>query len=151
MRAKLVRMLGGWSDKESFLDSLSDEDRDAVLTLAVEKLFNTVGKDDIFSKNTKGEWTLHGKPMMQAELMALVSEAKSVQESPFWKIVEKELDYHGNKKMREAANLPQLEAAKLFPFVWHVVRSKLAEVAGIQTSGANKQRGEQASSRVILG
>lgn len=111
MKKHLIHLLGGFTE-----DEVSNE--------AVRKLFNNVGPEDILRAD--GDvWLFRGKPLMTAQVQALRIEAKSILASKTFQILDTELKWHTNKKLREAQTERQLDAAKMIEYTWDVIKTRL--------------------------
>jgi hypothetical protein len=146
MKKWVIRILGGWTDAESFIDSLPEESRHIVLTRAVEKLFNTVSKEDILQRTDTG-LQFEGKPLQQAQINMLKEEAQSFHKSFLYRVLDKDVKYHGNKKMDEAQSLFQLESAKLLKYLWDIQKSRV--IALEQTPEAKRSGDGVPAGRII--
>jgi len=127
MREWLIRRLGGFTDLDDYLASATDQDRQAILTQATEKLFNTVSADDIL-RVQDGVMMFEGQPMLTAQLETLRHEVGLIRSSLTFKILDREVKYHVNLKMREATTLAQLEAAKMLEFTWDILKTALKKI-----------------------
>jgi hypothetical protein len=136
------------NDVESFLDSLTDEDRFLVLTRAVEKLFNTVSRDEILQRTDAG-YMFDRKPLQQGHVILLKEEAQSFRKSLLYRVLDTDIKYQGNKKMDEAQTLFQMESAKLLKYIWDVMKSRITAIE--QTPEATKRSGARVPAGPILG
>lgn len=129
MRTWLIQKLGGYPDVDTALYSLraeSVEVRQRVLTLAVKKLFNTIGADDIFSIHESGHWMFEGKPIRPEEVKLLKAEAMQFQNSFLWRVLQKELKYQANKKMFiESREVIDMVAGKLLVYYIDIISTRL--------------------------
>ena len=126
MRRWLIERLGGFWDKQSYLNSLSEDDRHEVLSRAVAKLFNTVREDDIFRRDEDGQVTFEGKPLLEEQVKALRSEAQHILDSHTFKVIDKEVQYQINRRMYyHSQSADDLIACKSALWIWDVIKSTL--------------------------
>src|SRR3990167_4079393 len=108
--------IGGFKDVEEAIEHIRNTDdvqkKYQILTLATKKLFNTVSSDDILKQNEDGSWMAEGRPLTHLEVKALVSEAQAIQNTRLWKLLDKDVKYLCNQKMRAATTILELEGAK---------------------------------------
>ena len=130
MREKLIEILGGFATVEQAIDSIkSEEEKHKILTRAVAKLFNTITEDDILKKNSKGQYTFQGKPLLEAEVVALKAQADDLMQSRLFNVLDKELHYIASKKVFfEAQNVRDIVDGKLIEYTWHIIKSKLKKL-----------------------
>lgn len=135
LKTWLITRLGGFTDVDDCIDyikSIDDpKERQKVLTVAVKRIYNTVGKDDILKIVYNGhteQWFFEGKLLTPEEVRMLKHEAETFKASRLYKIIDMECRYQANKKMHEAVTLPQLESAKLFFWVWDLIKTRLKEM-----------------------
>ncbi len=100
MRRWLIEKLGGYPDVDSALESITDAgEKTKILTLAVKRLFNTIGSEDILKLNKNSEWMFKGKVLSQGRKDLLIAEAKALLGTDLWKVLQQDTMYHANKKM----------------------------------------------------
>lgn len=135
LKTWLIIRLGGYTDVDDCIDyikSIDDQkERHKVLTAAVKRLYNTVGKDDILKVVRNGiaeQWWFEGKLLTAEEVRLLKHEAEAFKASRLYRVLDMECRYQANKRMHEAATLPQLESAKLFFWVWDLIKTRLKEM-----------------------
>lgn len=116
MREWLIRKLGGFVDAPEAIKAIKDKEaRHKVLTMAVKKLFNTIGSDDILQVVAGGDWLFLGKPLSDAKKHILQVEAQTFLTSELWKVLVADVSYQANKKMfLEATDDIHLIAGKLW-------------------------------------
>lgn len=100
LRLTLIEILGGYPDAESAIDAVDDMAmRRRLLTLAVRRLFNTIGPDDILKvHDDKRTWLFKGKPLLEVEQNLLIAEAKTFLNSKLWQIFEADICWQANRK-----------------------------------------------------
>lgn len=114
--------------KEDYLNSLTKEDRLSVINEAVERLCNTVNKDDIFSKNDEGHHTFAGIKQTEEQVKSLQSEANHFMSSKLFRVLDKEVKYQVNLRLRKVASIEQHETALLLEFTWDTLKTKLKNI-----------------------
>lgn len=98
----------------------------AILSLAVQKLFNMVGPEDILHINERGQWIYRGRPLTDGEITALREEAAVFTKSKLWQVLRLDVKYQLNKKMFEEARVPlDLVWAQLTLFYDDIIRTRL--------------------------
>jgi len=121
MRRWLLRVL---------LLKAGEQERQEILSQAIETIFNTIGKDDIL-KQENGALLFKGNALNAQQVNALRVEANGILKSKMWAILVYDLKYEGNKKEDEAVTLFQLESAKLLKYLAHIMLKRLNEVASL--------------------
>ena len=111
-------------DFTASLESLSDEEKGSILSQTVAKLFNTIGKEDTLRK-VEGQWFLGDKELRPEQVRLVQSEIEQFRKMSLYHILDLEVRYHANKKMAEAQDLRQLDAAKMIQYTWDVLKSRL--------------------------
>lgn len=128
MRRWIIERLGGYPDTDAAIAAiriLPLEEKNKVLTMAVKKLFNTVGPDDIL-KIIGRNWLFEGRPLRDAEVVMLKAEANQFQQSFLWKILQKELRYVANKKMYvDSKEIIDMVAGKLLVYYVDIIATRL--------------------------
>lgn len=129
MRRWLIEKLGGYPDLHSALEAargMSLVERNKVLTLAVKRLFNTIGVEDILKVYPGDQWLFEGKTLPVAQVKLLRTEATAFAGSFFWKVVSRELRYIANKKMYlESEDVIDMVAGKLLAYYIDIVQQKI--------------------------
>ena len=131
MKDWFIKKIGGFVTTDDFIEKVKElpmDDKYKILNLAVKKLFNTVSSEDLLKQTESGEWIVDGRPLVKGEYDNIIGQAKSFRESTLFKILDKEVKYHGNKKMREATTLFQLESAKMLEYVWDILKTRLKKM-----------------------
>lgn len=125
----LIEKLGGFRDLDSaieFIREQNGEEKHRLLTLAVKKLFNTIGEDDILHVNHYGQWMFEGRPLSKEEINSLVQEATAFQNMKLWRVLQKDLKYQANKRMFvESRSEMDLVAGKLLVYLTDIVKTRL--------------------------
>lgn len=131
MRLKrwLIQKLGGYPDTEAFIDgidSLPFQDRHAILTRAVRRLFNTLDQEDILSQNSAGQWMCEGKVLSEGQKKQIISEAQMIINTYAWKVLQADVKYKVNKMMfLDATNEQHLASGKLWLHMLNVFGTRL--------------------------
>lgn len=133
IRKFIIKSLGGYSDFEEALAHLKKSNdvaqKNALLTEAVKKLFNTIGPDDILRMNERGEWSFMGKPMTPADVQGLKEEAAILRGMRLWRVLKIDIRYHLNKKMYEESRITEdLLWGKLITWYDDVIRTRLQQL-----------------------
>ena len=95
MRRWIIRKLKGFATLDEALEAT---DRNRVLSLAVARLFNTIGAEDIL-REVDGKWLFLDKPLNDSRKNLIQAEAKQLVESEIWKVLSVDLRWQANKKM----------------------------------------------------
>lgn len=131
MRKFLIKKLGGFTDTDDFIKeirSLNSEDKYRILTIAVKRLFNTIGQDDVLQQ-IDGEWRFEGKPITKGEIDNIRMQAKSFMDSKLWSVLEKELKYQANRQMfSEAKTWEDLMSGKVLLLLVHIIKVRLKNI-----------------------
>lgn len=133
MRAWLIEKLGGYPDLDTAIEAIRyTEDarrKREILTLAVKRLFSTIGPDDILREGPGGAWLFEGRPLSKAEVQGLREEAKLMQSLRIWKFLKADLAYHSQAKVwKEAQDITDLVAGKLLSFYADIVETRLKKM-----------------------
>lgn len=131
--AYLIQELGGFATIEDAIEAIREKDskeRNAILTMAVKKLFNTIGPDDILQPVSGGQWLLEGKPLNKNQVELLMTEAAQLENTLLWKVLRKDVLYQANKKMYLLAeNDMQVVTAKFWLYTFDVMRTRMKSIA----------------------
>lgn len=130
IRRQLIEKLGGYPDIDSAIESIKGKnfkDRYTILTLAVTKLFNTIGADDILRIDPEtGQWVFKGKFMNEGDKTLLIAEATQLLHSKLWAVLKADIEYQANKKMfRESQTPEDLTAGKFWLFTLDAIKTRL--------------------------
>ena len=144
LREWIIVLLGGqikgFKDVDEAIEHIRNTDdvtrKYQILTLATKKLFNTISSEDILKQNEDGSWMLEGKPLTQLEVKSLKSEAQAIQNTRLWKVLDKDVKYHCNQKMRAATTILELESAKVIEYTWDILKTRLKKMQNVQTEGS---------------
>lgn len=136
MRAQIIKWLGGYATLDEAIDSMRAKDgaeRRAVLTLAVRRLYSTVGAEDILRRDTaSGQWMYAGKPIAKEETAMLIEQAKAMLDSKLWKVLQTDLKYQANKRMYiDSQDVADLVAGKLILLYIDIIHTRLKTLAGL--------------------
>lgn len=144
MRRWFIEKLGGYAGLEAALAAdpvafvrralevvreMPLPEKNRWLTVAVKKLFNTIGADDVLA--VRGlNWTWQGKPLRHEEAKLLKAEVEVFQKSFLYKVITAELKYLGNRKMYlDSQTLEDMVAGKLLVYYTDIVRAVLKRIA----------------------
>lgn len=102
MKRWIIERLGGFPTIDDAITAIQErdlEERRTILSLAVRRLFNTIGPDDILREDERGQWVSEGKVVPKAIAETVMSEARNFQESKLWGILQRDIRYQANRKM----------------------------------------------------
>lgn len=132
-RKLLIEKLGGFATVDDSIEHIRKmqlKERQVLLTLAVKKLFNTVGPDDILKVADGGEWMFEGKTLSKAQVELLMLEASQLDQMLLWKVLKKDVLYQVNKKMYLLAeNDLQVVTAKFWLYSFDTMKTRLKSIA----------------------
>lgn len=134
LRRWLIELLCGYPDLDSAIESMRDEEngeaRRKMLTLAVKRLYNTVGPDDIIQIMGTGHWLKAGKPLTEGQIKELRDQADLLQKLSIWNVLKNDVKYQANKKMFvESETLMQLESGKMLLYFLDIIDSRLKKMS----------------------
>lgn len=131
-KAKIIEKLGGYPTIESALDAVQEKEsaeKYQILTLAVKKLFNTVGAEDILRTDAGGNWIFQGKHMTDAMKKLLMAEANQFEETTLWKVLQADIKYQANRKMYLLAKTEMdIVAGKLWGLTLDAFRTRITSM-----------------------
>lgn len=137
MRAWLIKKLGGFTEPMAVKEfitharSLSTTDKHKLLTAAIRKSFNTISVDDILRVKEDGQWMFEGKPLSDQQKKVLIQNAQNFTEGMLWKVLDRELQYHANKRMFIlSASEQDMIAGKVLVYLTDIIRTKLKSLGG---------------------
>lgn len=146
MKTWLIRKLGGYATAEDAIKASGGytsiehavaairekniKERNVILTMAVKRLFNTVGSDDILKPANGGQWMCEGKPLNKGQVELLMHEAAQIEQMLLWKVLKLDVLYQVNKKMYLLAeNDIQVVTAKFWLYTFDVMKTRLKSIA----------------------
>ncbi len=133
IKTKVIVWLGGFPTIDSAIDDIQKkerEERKVILTLAVRRLFNTIGADDILKENAKGEWMMENKQIMDGTRDILKAEAEFLLKSKLWEILQRDIKYQANRKMFIIGKSEiDLITGKLWLFTLDALRTRLESIS----------------------
>lgn len=143
LKSKLIRALGGFPTKDEAIDAVMEGDADErrkILTLAVRRLYNTIGPDDIL-KEVEGQWLIEGKPVVAAIKAQLIQQAKEFQQTKLWELLQRDIKYQANRRMFILGTSDiDLTAGKLWTFTLDAFNTRLKSmIKGSGTFNSDKQ------------
>lgn len=147
MKRWLIEKLGGYADIESAYVAMDKQEltetviewvreqplkeKHVWLTLAVKRLFNTIGPDDILKITESGHWLWQGKPLSEANRTLLKAEVEQYRKSFLAKVIDAELKYQANRRMFiNSATELDLVAGKLLVYYTDIVHTKFKRIMG---------------------
>lgn len=132
-RKLIFDWLGGYATIDDTIDAIRNKDlkeRRVILTLAVKKLFNTIGPDDILKPSSPDQWMLEGKLLSKGQIQLLTNEAVQLEGMLLWKVLKKDILYQANKKMYMLAeNDLQVVTAKFWLYTFDVMTTRIKSIA----------------------
>jgi len=113
-----------------FLKEINDPDlKREILTLAVSKLYNVIGSEDILKQNPDGTGTFQGRPLMGNEMAQLKEEAKQLLGMKLWRVIKMDIRYQLGKKMFEEAKcLDDILWGQLLTYLDDIIRARLQQM-----------------------
>lgn len=128
-----IKASGGFLTIEDAIEAIRQKhfkERAVILTLAVKKLYNTIGADDILKPMDGGEWMFQGRTLSKGQVVMLQAEAAQVEQMLLWKILQKDILYQANKKMYLLAeNDLQVVTAKFWLYTFDTFKTRLKSIA----------------------
>lgn len=128
MRDWIIRQLGGFTTLDSYLETISETERQTVLTRATEKLFHTIPAEDILRVTPDGKWWAGDRQLMLEEIQTLKQDGAAFRKSTLFRILDREIAAQTRKQMHAAVTLQQLETAKVLQFAWDAVKTRLNQL-----------------------
>lgn len=133
LRKLIFDWLGGYATIEDAIEAIRKKElkeRRDILTMAVKKIFNTIGPDDILKPMPGGQWMFEGRPLTKAQVDLIMLEATQLDTMLLWKILKKDILYNANKKMYLLAeNDMQVVTAKFWLYTFDVMNTRLKSIA----------------------
>ena len=133
MRRWLITKLGGYPDIHTAIKAIKAKDSPEkydILALAVRRLYNTIGPDDILSQNKDGEWKSEGKILTDGQKKVLISEAQTIINTFAWKILQADVKYKANKMMyMTAVSASDIASGKLWTLTLDTINTRLKSLA----------------------
>lgn len=143
LRLWLIQKLGGYPDAESAIDAVEDRaTRKKLLTLAVKRLFNTIGPEDIL-KVSGGVWFFQGKALTDSERSQLIAEATQFRAGRLWQILQQDIKWQANRKQFLLAKdeFDQI-AGKLWQYTLDCIATRLNSMnKGLGEFNVEKRKG----------
>lgn len=131
-KAKIIEKLGGYPTIDSAIEAIQQKDvqeRNTILTLAVRRLFNTIGPEDILRQDTSGAWMFQGKEMSEASRKLVQAEAAVFEESTLWKVLQADIRYQANRRMYLLGKTEaDMTAGKLWSYTLEAFRTRIVSM-----------------------
>lgn len=142
MRYWLIKKLGGYPDIDSAIEAIKEKDskqKYEILTLAVKRLFNTIGPGDILSENQSHQWMYEGKILTDGQVKNIRTEAEQIANTFTWKILQADIKYKANRQMFfDSNNVQSLASGKLWLYTLNVFNNRIKSIIdGIGTLKEN--------------
>lgn len=145
MRKWLIEKLGGYPDIDSAIEAIRDknlEEKYTILTLAVKKLFNTIGPDDILKQTKRGEWMYRGKLLSESDKNLLMAEAMQLSEMKLWGVLQDDVKWQANRKMFILGKTSEdLTAGKLWQYTLDALNTRIKSLIGGSGMFNNSEEG----------
>lgn len=126
-RLWLIKRLGGYPDIQSAIAAIRKEkDKDRILAAATARLFNTVSVYDIL-RQENGKWFFGDKVLTNEQYVILQEQARSFQKTLLFRVLDIDLKYQTNKRMRAALTMQDLQIAKVIEYVFDIIRTRLSQ------------------------
>ena len=127
MRSWVIKKLGGYTDVQDALGSVhTDKERNRLLADAMGNIYNTVSVYDILRKEN-GAWMFGNKVLTDAQYVILQEQARTLQKSLLFRILEIDLKYQCGKLMRKAQTVEELQRAKIVEYTFDILKTRLSE------------------------
>lgn len=146
MRRWLISRLGGYPDIDSAIEAIKEKDmreKYDILSLAVRRLFNTFGPENILTENSAKQFMYEGKIMSEGQKQLVIQEASALINMFIWKVLKADVKYKANKMMFQAAvNEAQIASGKIWLFTFDAFETRLKSLAagsGHFNSGEEKK------------
>lgn len=144
LRRSLIEKLGGFTDIEEAIESLSDTKiKHRLLTRAVKRHFNTLGPDDILKEAEGGQWMFERRPLSKQEVNLLKAETAQLLEMRLWKVLQADIKYQANRKMFLLSETDaDLVAGKLWVYTLDAFHTRLKSITkgGAQFNSEDKTK-----------
>lgn len=146
LRGRIIEMLGGYPSADAVPADLvihrvtveafaahvrmrPAAERHALLTLAVRRLFNTIGPGDILRIDETNRWWWKGRLLPEGQVTMLQAEAKALFEGKLWEILSAEVVYKANKSIyQQSEDIPDLVAGKMLLYYKDIVETRLKQM-----------------------
>lgn len=129
----IIHKLGGYASLDDAISAIVAKElpeREKILTLAVKRLYNTIGYDDILKKGSGGEYLHQGKTLSKAQINVLIAEAAQLQNMTLWKVLKNDILYQVNKKMYLLSeNQMHVATAKFWLYSFDVMNKRIEKLS----------------------
>ena len=133
IKTRIIKALGGFPKLEDAIDAIQEknlEERKTLLTLAVRRLFNTIGPDDILKEDPNGQWIFEGKVMTDGLRKLLIAEATQLEQMTLWKVLQKDVQYQSNRRMFLIGKTEMdIIIGKVWLYSFDAIRTRLSSLA----------------------
>ena len=126
-RLWLIEKLGGYPDVKSAIEEVESlEERKELLTMAVKRLFNTIGPEDILKEQGDGTWRFGRHSLIEAERNQIIAEAKQFSDSKLWAILTADVKWQANRRTFIGAKDDlDFVAGKLWQYTFDCINTRL--------------------------
>lgn len=129
IRRWLIETLGGYPTIDDAITAIQEKDskeKMSILTLAVRRLFNTIGPEDILRENESGEWVSEGKVLSKGVADLIRAEAKAFEGSALWKVLQRDVQWQSNRRMFVVGTSEMdLVVGKLWIYSFDAIKTRL--------------------------
>lgn len=131
LRHLLIEKLGGYIDAEDAIENVESlEERKKLLTMAVRRLFSTVGPDDILKELQDGSWRFMNTTLQEPERNQIINEAKMFSESRLWRVLKADVRWQANRRtFTMAKDELDFVAGKLWQYTFDCIDTRLSNLA----------------------
>lgn len=133
LRKWFIEKLGGYATIDDAIEAIRKhnlKERQTILTMAVKRLFNTIGPDDILKEGPDKEWLLEGKTLSKGQVDILKAEAAQLESMLLWKVLKKDIFYQANRKMYTLAeNDLHVVTAKFWMYTFDAMKTRIESIA----------------------
>lgn len=128
-----IKAAGAYATIEDAIEAIRKtnlKERQVILTMAVKKLFNTIGPDDILKPVEGGEWLFAGRTLSKGQVELLMHEAAQLEQMLLWKVIQQDIKYQVNKKLYTLSeNVEHVVTAKFWAYTFDTIQTRLKSIA----------------------
>lgn len=128
----LIETLGGFPTIDDAITAIQEKDgkeKLTILTLAVRRLYNTIGADDILRENERGEWVSEGKVLSKGVVDLVTAEARAFEGSTLWRVLQRDVQWQSNRRMFILGKTEMdMAVGKLWLYSFDAIRTRLNSI-----------------------
>ncbi len=114
------------------LQRIKDKWREYVLSIHVEHLYNSIGKDDILQQ-IGTSWWVGDKEVPHEEMKQIVAEAQLLKKTKLWRVLKTDIRYQANEKMFDKAkDLGDITMGKSWLWILDCIQTRITELTKIK-------------------